>query len=53
MIELICMLCPVPGTMVSFAFRLPFGASPDFVTVTVYLDNAKAVNKLLLRELDE
>lgn len=35
MIELVCMLCPVLGTMVSFAFRLPFGASSDFVIVSV------------------
>ena len=35
--------------------RLPLtlGASSDFVIVTVYLDNAKAVNKLILKELDE
>jgi cardiolipin-specific phospholipase len=35
--------------------RLPLilDASSDLVIVTVYLDNAKAVNKLLLRELDE
>jgi len=34
-------------------FPLTLGASSDLVIVTVYLDNAKAVNKLILRELNE
>jgi cardiolipin-specific phospholipase len=34
-------------------FPLTLGASSDLVVITVYLDNAKAVNKLLLKELDE
>lgn len=37
----------------SFPFMLTLGASSELVIVTVYLDNAKAVNKLIIRELDE
>ena len=36
-----------------FTFPLTLGASSDLVIATVYLDNAKAVNKLIIRELDE
>jgi hypothetical protein len=40
--------------MVSSSPFLPtLGARSGLVIVTVYLDNAKAVNKLLLRELDD
>ena len=52
MIEFVCILCPVLGTMVSFAFRSPLVQALTWSS-SVYLDNAKAMNKLLLKELDE
>jgi cardiolipin-specific phospholipase len=44
---------PRAGHHGKLLFPLTLGASSDLVIVTVYLDNAKAVNKLILRELDE
>jgi cardiolipin-specific phospholipase len=46
-------IVPRSGHHGKLRFPPTLGASSDLDIVTVYLDNAKAVNKLLLRELDE
>jgi cardiolipin-specific phospholipase len=46
-------IVPRAGHHGKLRFSLTLDASSDLVIVTVYLDNAKAVNKILLRELDE
>ena len=46
-------IVPRAGHHGKLRFSLTLGASSDLVIVAVYLDNAKAVNKILLRELDE
>ena len=46
-------IVPRAGHHGKLRFPLTLGARSDSVIVKVYLDNAKAVNKLLLRELDE
>ena len=46
-------IVPRAGYHGKLRFPLTLGASSDWIIVTVHLDNAKAVNKLLLRELGE
>jgi len=46
-------IVPRAGHHGKLRFPLTLGASSDSAIVTVYLDNAKAVNKLLIKELDD